>query len=46
MDGRRIERPKDGEPRDPDEPEGWDWEQGFLPLEEDELYEDGGEERE
>lgn len=29
VDGRRIEKSKDGIP-DPDEPEGWDWERGFV----------------
>ncbi|KAK4152619.1 hypothetical protein C8A00DRAFT_16106, partial [Chaetomidium leptoderma] len=42
VDGRRIERSKDGT-RDPDEPEGWDWERGCFGPEEDELKEDGDE---
>jgi hypothetical protein len=29
VDGKRIERPKDGS-RHPDEPEGWDWERGLV----------------
>jgi hypothetical protein len=29
VDGRRVERSKDGT-RDPDEPEEWDWERGFV----------------
>ncbi|KAH6623715.1 hypothetical protein F5144DRAFT_595837 [Chaetomium tenue] len=37
VDGRRIEKSKDGIP-DPDEPEGWDWERGFVfGAEKDEL---------
>ncbi|KAK4042442.1 hypothetical protein C8A01DRAFT_44574 [Parachaetomium inaequale] len=44
VDGRRVERPKDGMPPDPDEPEGWDWERGlvFGPEEEDEVKGEGG----
>ncbi|AEO59072.1 hypothetical protein MYCTH_2307016 [Thermothelomyces thermophilus ATCC 42464] len=43
VDGRRIERPKDGT-RHPDEPEGWDWERGWVfGPEEDKLKEDGDE---
>ncbi|KAK4246578.1 hypothetical protein C7999DRAFT_15299 [Corynascus novoguineensis] len=46
VDGRRIEWSKDGT-HDPDEPEGWDWKQGWvIGPEEDELKEDGDEEKE
>jgi hypothetical protein len=41
VDGRRVEWSKDGT-RDPDEPEGWDWERGWVfGPEEGELKEDG-----
>jgi hypothetical protein len=44
VDGRRIERSKDGTP-DPDEPEGWDWERGLVlgPEEEDDELKGEGE---
>ncbi len=43
VDGRRVEPSKDGT-RDPDEPEGWNWERGwFFEREEDELKDDGDE---
>ncbi|KAL2150896.1 hypothetical protein VTH82DRAFT_5994 [Thermothelomyces myriococcoides] len=46
VDGRRIERSKDGT-RHPDEPEGWDWERGWvIQPEEDELNENRDEEKE
>lgn len=38
VDGRRIEKSEDGI-LDPDEPEGWDWERGFVFAEEEDGLE-------
>ena len=46
VDGRRVKPPSKDGTRDPDEPEGWDWERnGFIGPEEDEVK-DGGDGRE
>ncbi|KAL2173055.1 uncharacterized protein P884DRAFT_281330 [Thermothelomyces heterothallicus CBS 202.75] len=43
VDGRRVERSKDGT-RDPDEPEGWDWERRWVFGPEEDELKGGGEE--
>ena len=45
VDGRRVERSKDGT-RDPDEPEGWDWERGWFSGPEEVESKDEGDEGE